>query len=826
MNQTSRFLPAAFGFAFACAGLAFADTVEVRWALTPGAANAPAYITTGNLERGVAINPATGNVLLVARTGSPTAYVLSPTDGSDGSAETGEPRALSKLDADGNPVIAGGTFTMNMVGVADDGAVYVCNLSSSTTFRIYRWANDAIDTPASIAFAWPAELPFPAGAGNDIRFGDNFAVRGAGLNTQLATTSRNGKYVLLFTTTDGLAFNCQVFTGDAAMSGKIGLATTFGAGDEIWAKAGSNPMTRIGLNPATSQATTLGTVALAGAAGGLGYDPVTKRLAAVDYSGHKLTLYDMANIAAPVQIGNVLAFPTTVANGNGTGAADAAGDFFVGLDTNNGLLFGRTVPTPPEPPAITVEPASVTAYAGARITLSVTAKGTTPLAYQWHNASGPIAGATGAALTLNAIAAADQGDYHVVINNVAGAATSSNATLTVKIPHNTAILNPLWALPPGSRDYIATDDSQRGLAFNQATGNLLLVSRTGANRVQVLDAATGAEKHTLSTTLEDGSAIAGGTYAVNLIGVTKDGVVYVGNLTTDGAASVFRLYRWENDSPETVPTMILGLDALAETVPDATTGYRWGDTMDVRGTSPNEQIVLGTRNHKRFAIVDNLAPGTGVAHAFDVPGDTIANGNFGLALVFGAGNTVWGTANGQTLLQMSFDLDAGTAALVTQYPETQIPLAVCGLGMDAEKGLLAALALELPDNVQLYDVSDTAIPPALVDQEMIYLDNANINGTAALDFGPDKLFVLDTNNGLLAYSISPAPPTLSGPKVAAANFEFTLTGRKGATYLIQTASPLGGGWTTVSEKTLSAAAETVQVPLGGKAQQFVRAQVK
>jgi hypothetical protein len=534
----------------------------------------------------------------------------------------------------------------------------------------------------------------------------------------------------------------------------------------------------------------------------------------------------MTDPAAPVQLGNTLPFPTNTSNGNGTGSADVVGDFFIGLDTNNGLLYGRVVVTPPEPPSVTVEPASLTAYAGARITLSVTAKGATPLSYQWYSAAGPIAGATGAALTLNSIAPADQGGYHVVISNRAGSATSATATLTVKVPLNTPILNPLWALPPGSRTYIATDDSQRGLAYNKATGNLLLVSRTGGNRVVVLDGATGAEKHQLNLTLEDGTPIAGGTYAVNLVGVTDDGVVYVGNLTTDGAASPFRLYRWDNDHADTVPTLVLGLDNLTEAVPGQTTGYRWGDTLDIRGASPNEQIVLGSRNHKRFAILDNLAPGAGLAHAFDVADDTIVNGNFGLGIAFGAGDTVWGTANGQTLVQLGFDLQAGTGSLIRQYSASEFPIAVCSIAVDVEKGVLAALALELPDNVQLYDLQDPSGLPVLADQEMIFLDNPNINGTAALDFGSDRVFALDTNNGLLAYTIQSPQPSLADARIAGTNFEFTLNGRKGLTYLIQVASPLGGGWTTASETTLTGTSTTVQVPLAGKPLQFVRAQVK
>jgi len=124
-----------------------ADTLELLWQLLPGSRT---YITdtTSRTERGVAINPVTGNVLLVSRAGSPQVYVLSGADGSDGSDELGQARTLQLTGEDGSPLVAGGTFVLNLVGVADDGVVYAANLtlnSSTADFRIYRWSSEATD---------------------------------------------------------------------------------------------------------------------------------------------------------------------------------------------------------------------------------------------------------------------------------------------------------------------------------------------------------------------------------------------------------------------------------------------------------------------------------------------------------------------------------------------------------------------------------------------------------------------------------------------------------------------------------------------------------
>jgi hypothetical protein len=62
------------------------------------------------------------------------------------------------------------------------------------------------------------------------------------------------------------------------------------------------------------------------------------------------------------------------------------------------------------------------------------AGGAAPLSYQWYFDGAPLSGATSASLTLNNVQAAQAGSYSVGVNNVAGSAASSSATLTVNVP--------------------------------------------------------------------------------------------------------------------------------------------------------------------------------------------------------------------------------------------------------------------------------------------------------------------------------------------------------------------------------------------------------
>jgi hypothetical protein len=91
-------------------------------------------------------------------------------------------------------------------------------------------------------------------------------------------------------------------------------------------------------------------------------------------------------------------------------------------------------------PGITTQPQSQSVLVGSNASFSVVASGQTPLIYQWSfNGTGltnsaHIAGATSATIIINNLVAGDAGNYHVVVSNNHGTATSSNATLTVLFP--------------------------------------------------------------------------------------------------------------------------------------------------------------------------------------------------------------------------------------------------------------------------------------------------------------------------------------------------------------------------------------------------------
>jgi len=89
------------------------------------------------------------------------------------------------------------------------------------------------------------------------------------------------------------------------------------------------------------------------------------------------------------------------------------------------------------PPAITAQPQGQTAAAGGTAGFSVTATGTGSLGYFWLKNGVALAngtkysGVNSSALGISAITTADAGNFSVIVSNLAGSITSSNAALAI-----------------------------------------------------------------------------------------------------------------------------------------------------------------------------------------------------------------------------------------------------------------------------------------------------------------------------------------------------------------------------------------------------------
>ncbi len=97
------------------------------------------------------------------------------------------------------------------------------------------------------------------------------------------------------------------------------------------------------------------------------------------------------------------------------------------------------------------QPSALTVIQGGVASFTVVATGNPTPTYQWRRGTTPLAGPTGATLTLDPVAAADAGDYSVVVTNSRGSVTSSLARLTVITP-------PTISVPPAASSAFVGDN--------------------------------------------------------------------------------------------------------------------------------------------------------------------------------------------------------------------------------------------------------------------------------------------------------------------------------------------------------------------------------
>ncbi len=767
------------------------------WNLLPG--DRP-YISTANTERGIAFNTTTTNLLLVSRTPSNQVVVLNALTGAE----------KHFLDLSG---VVDGTFALNLVGVGDDGVVYGANLTTSATspqYKVYRWANDS-----------PGNGPVPVFIGDpgigvqaNLRWGDNFAVRGAGSTAQILIAPGGGTItstnVVLLRTISGSDFQTEIPPAVIAVSGVpvtfAALGIAFGPGtNTFWAKTGGGLLYLIQFDLTSKTGSVLQSyplTAVPGSVRGIRADPSQKFLAgvAVEAPNDNVRLYDVSNLAAGPLLRDQEAFATQNANANATAATTFGANYLFALDSNNGIkAFAINTNYVPPSVAITANPTDRTVMEGATVVFAGGATSTQPLVYQWRfngtnlSNSANISGANTNTLILANVTSTQAGGYSLFVSNAFGTANSSTGILTVLPTFNTGQMSNIWNLQPGERTYIGTNTStERGLAFNSATTNLLLVSRLSPDpTVVVLDAKTGAEKNFLDVTGVPGTT-PGVSLGLNTIGVADDGVVFGAGVTVSATSPPFEIYRWANDGPGNPPVKVFSGDPAAAVQPNL--GY--ADAIAVRGAGPETQILVAPRGGTNVII---LRSSSGLDFQTEIPPAVIAvtgvpSAFAQLGIAFGPGtNTLWGKNVNNQLYLVQFDLASNTGAVLYAYPTNAVPLNLRAISADKNQKFLAGIATDAAVNVQLFDISNLAAGPVLRDQEVFATQNANVTvgGTGATAFGGNYLFALDSNNGIKAFLINtnfvPSPPSFSITSVAQRGTDvvFTWQSVAGRTYQVQ-----------------------------------------
>ena len=149
------------------------------------------------------------------------------------------------------------------------------------------------------------------------------------------------------------------------------------------------------------------------------------------------------------------------------------------------------------PPAIMIQPVSVSSVAGGTANFVVGVTGTSPLSYQWYFTNSPMNGQTSKMLVLNPLTAGQAGDYQVIITNAFGAVTSTIASLLVDAPVSATMLSqPFGETVPagGYFNFSVVAAGTPPLAYQWFLDNQVVTGATNSNlmltNVQPTDAGT------------------------------------------------------------------------------------------------------------------------------------------------------------------------------------------------------------------------------------------------------------------------------------------------------------------------------------------------
>ncbi len=322
-------------------------------------------------------------------------------------------------------------------------------------------------------------------------------------------------------------------------------------------------------------------------------------------------------------------------------------------------------------------------------------------------------------------------------------------------------------MAPGSSPYLGITNTERGMAYNPTTGNLVLVSRANvggvSNNVRILNGATGADLGGLSPT-----GITGGTFALNMCGVADDGSIYAANLSifnaTTNPTPLFKVYRWNDEvSGQTTAPLV----AYSGT-PGA---QRIGDSFAVTGGAPGVPIQFAAAgsavlNNGNVTIGSNVAVGpldfsnTVVQYA-NISGGTTANNDYRLALTWIDGSTLIGS-QGANARVTGLDPATQVATINSTVPVGGVARRAMDYAVIGGIPMLAVLDSNA-SIVTVLNVTDPANPIVMASATAVVgTPAANLNGTGSLAWGAingtsARLYAMCSNQGIQAFDFSFGP---------------------------------------------------------------------
>ncbi len=303
----------------------------------------------------------------------------------------------------------------------------------------------------------------------------------------------------------------------------------------------------------------------------------------------------------------------------------------------------------------------------------------------------------------------------------------------------------------------------RGLDLH---GENLYAADRANSEIRVLNASTGAD--VTLTTPYDLTGVAGGTYPMNDIAISDDGVAFLGNLTVNASTSPFHLYWWTGEggtyadslSITTATSQRLGdkftvVGSVTDNTVEVWIPAASSDpgivyvltTADQGATWDTETITLSGTNVTLGSNVDVTPLGLGRTSDFYIGGNSSAPARYTSSGAY-VENSALASASRNGMEAFTYD-SKDHLAVYTYRPD--------GVGGGNKTG-----------KVYIYDVSD-ATAPTIVAESALMGDDADtfssIYGEAKVSLNEDgtyNVYALEGVNGFAAFT-NAAPPVVDDP---------------------------------------------------------------
>ena len=314
---------------------------------------------------------------------------------------------------------------------------------------------------------------------------------------------------------------------------------------------------------------------------------------------------------------------------------------------------------------------------------------------------------------------------------------------------------PLWAKTKAAGtfplSYINAGNYERGMAAGVVDGKkrVFVVSRSGGPKIISYDAVTGDSVGVLFQSATPTS----GTFPLNAVEVSDDGVILACNMTTDAAASNFKVYRWnkETDSVKTV------IDYNGAGLPAAS---RIGDMMSVYGKASDNTLTLyaavsGQANVVKFKTTDN-------GKTFTPSIIVLNNGAMGTQpnVVRHSDGSLYVKSYGKKLTRHD-----STGVMIDSISGGIVGTDVTNIKAVDRKGQRYIICYYPNDGTNVTDERFTVVNVTNPQNPLVELFSPSIgnvingNGTGAVDVitqdSNTVFFMLGTNNGIAAFTPDP-----------------------------------------------------------------------